>query len=37
MGYERPRNLVLDRAVGLSRADRDRILHTNAAGMLRLT
>jgi aminocarboxymuconate-semialdehyde decarboxylase len=37
MGYERPRDLVLDRAVGLSRADRDRILHTNAAGMLRLT
>ena len=37
MGYERPRDLVLDRTVGLSRADRDRVLYANAARMLRLT
>ena len=37
MGYERPRDLVLDRTVGLARADRDRVLHANAARMLRLT
>jgi aminocarboxymuconate-semialdehyde decarboxylase len=36
MGYERPRAIVLDRAVGLSRAERERVLHANAARMLRL-
>jgi aminocarboxymuconate-semialdehyde decarboxylase len=36
MGYERPRDIVLDRAVGLSRADQGRVLGQNAARLLRL-
>ncbi len=36
MGYERPRDIVLARAAGLSRADRVRVLCGNAARLLRL-
>jgi aminocarboxymuconate-semialdehyde decarboxylase len=36
MGYERPRDIILDRAVGLSKKDRERVLHANAATLLRL-
>jgi aminocarboxymuconate-semialdehyde decarboxylase len=36
MGDERPRDLVRSRAVGLSRADRERVLRGNAARMLGL-
>jgi aminocarboxymuconate-semialdehyde decarboxylase len=34
MGYERPRAIVADRAVGLSRSDRARIIRSNAARLL---
>ena len=36
MGYERPRDIITDRAVGLSRADQARVLRGNAARLLRL-
>ncbi len=36
MGYERPRAVVADGAVGLSRRDRARIIRDNAARLLRI-
>jgi hypothetical protein len=36
MGYERPRDIIVDRAVRLSRADQGRVLGQNAARLLRL-
>ena len=36
MGYERPRDIIGDRAAGLSRADQARVLRSNAARLLRL-
>jgi aminocarboxymuconate-semialdehyde decarboxylase len=36
MGYERPRQVILDRAVGLSRAEQAMLLHGSAARLLGL-
>ncbi len=36
MGYERPRDIIVDRAVRLSRADQTAVLRNNAARLLRL-
>jgi len=36
MGYERPRAIVLNRAVGLTRRDQSRVLRNNAARLLQI-